>query len=123
MPRLRSSMITTDPGTLVSVDDGGKLVDLPTEEAIENLPNLYEYKRQLQERIKGLKEEIGRKMRVNLDPDPAKVSEVYREIEQARIMDDERMECEEMLLRVRVALRHTENFIEQDEERIRRETE
>ncbi len=62
-------------------------------------------------------------MRSNLDPDPAKVTYVYCKIEQARIMDDERMECEEMLLRVRVVLQHTKNVIEQDEERIRRETE
>ncbi len=58
---------------------------------------------------------------MNLDPDATKVGEVYREIEEARVMDDERMEYEETLLKVQVALRQTENVIEQDEEWKKRE--
>ncbi len=48
-------------------------MDLPIDEAIKNLPNLYEYKRQLQERIKGLQEEVGCKLRIHLDPNPNKI--------------------------------------------------
>ncbi len=80
-PRLRSGTSTHDADTLTSVDQQGNLVDLPIDEAIENLPNLYEYKRQLQERIKGLQEEVGRKLRIHLDPEPNKINKVYAEIE------------------------------------------
>ncbi len=46
MPKLRSGMSITDPDTLMSIDKGENLVDLypHTKGAIENIPNLYEYK-------------------------------------------------------------------------------
>ncbi len=122
-PRLWSGTSTHDADTLMSVDQQGNLVDLPIDEAIENLPNLYEFKRQLQERTEGLREEVGRKLRVHLDPNPDKVNEVYGEIERDRILDDERMECEEILLKVQMALQQTEFVIQRDEQKEKKEME
>ncbi len=123
MPTLRSGTSTNDTGVLTTVDEHGNFVDLPTEEAIDNLPLLYDFKRQLQEKIKSLQIEVGRKLRVNLDPDPSKTKEIYAQIEEGRLLDDQRIECEQTLLKVQMALQQTEFVISQEEETTKREKE
>ncbi len=123
MPTLRSGTSTNETDALLSVDEHGNLVDLPREDAIDNLPLLYDYKCQLQERIKGLQEEVGRKLRVHLDPDTSKVKEIYAQIERSRVLDDERIECEQTLLKVQMALQQTKFAVNQEAENTKRETE
>ncbi len=123
MPTLRSGTSTNEADVLVSVDEHGNLVDLPKEDVINNLPLLYDYKHQLPERFKSLQEEVGCKLRIHLDPDPSKMNEIYAQIEQGRVLDDERIECEQTLLKVQMALQQMEFAVNQEEENTKRETE